>query len=332
MDFHKLTIRALVALLLSLFISVQAVADEPVLAPSPELACLTRTSGSANKPDYPDDELELRKGARIPVSLLFTRPDTGPDVIIADHNSANDFYDAIKSYARNFRVPCMTAGDKPVTLKQEYHFDPFDGRKVMSSPLTDAADTARKAELACMTKLSDQEKFAYPEDALRHGEAGKYYIEMTFSAPDQGPSIKWVAASPSAKLKTAVAHYVENFRVPCLGDKPLVTKQLYHFILDDQEQIVIKDMSLKQFIMTSKDIPRPVSFNLNAMDCPFDVRVNYLRPFAKNEVNEIETTNPARKPLLDWLSLLTFAMSDAQNLKVLAEQFNVSIPCGSVDL
>jgi hypothetical protein len=333
MKFPRFTLPVFAVLLLTACLKLQARADEPELATSPALSCLTREPGSAEKPEYPERELTLRESARISIKLVFTRPDKAPDIKFDDPDANADFADSTRSYARGYRLPCLKPGEAAVTLKQEYYFDPNDGRKVMKSQLSDAADEEKKTELACMTRVDKRKKPHYPDYAERMGQSGKFLIEFTFTEPDKAPDIKWLAKSKGDSLKDAIEQFVADYRLPCLGKEPITATMQYNFILEGATDFtVFKDMTLKQFLSHTKDIPPSSYFDLNHMTCPFDVRVQYMRPYIRNHVVEIESSDPARKPLLEWLSELTLNLTPQQSLSVMGESFNLQIPCGTVDL
>lgn len=312
---------------------MQAQASEPELAPSPALACLMRATGSAEKPEYPEDQLLRRQSAKIAIKLVFTRPDKAPDIELTNPNVDEDFADATKTYARGYRLPCLKEGAPAVTLTQEYFFDPNDGRRVMNSQLKDAADEERQKKLECVTRIDHETKMMYPFNAAQLKQSGKFLAELTFTDPDKAPEIKWLAESKGSSMKRAAEEFAAGYRLPCVGQEPIKATMIFTFILPDvTESTVFEDMSLKQFVVLSKDAPRPAYFDLNTMACPFDVRIGYMRPYTENKVREIETTNPARKPLLEWLAKISLDLTPKQSLSVLGESFNLHIPCGKVDL
>jgi hypothetical protein len=68
------------------------------------------------------------------------------------------------------------------------------------------------------------------------------------------------------------------------------------------------------------------------MACPFELRITYKQPWGKNLVDELNQSNPERAPLMDWLSGIVLNLDDEDGLAVLGDKFNVSIPCGNIDL
>ncbi len=110
------------------------------------------------------------------------------------------------------------------------------------------------------------------------------------------------------------------------------TRILFIYMLDDSERTLLRDMTLREFLGAAAEFPKPVYFDLNQMGCPFDLRVAYMQPHEKNVVEELETANPARQAFIDWLSSLKLRVSDNQLSQIFGQSFNVSVPCGSVDL
>jgi hypothetical protein len=324
-----------VTLLVAAFASPFASAAPATLAESPALACLTRVQGASEKPEYPQQLLDLKYGGTIPVKMVFRGPDKAPKVEIDIDKSSilSNFEYPVRDYVAGFRVPCMKDGDAPVTLHQNYVFTPNDGRKVVipSAPV-DEADAARSKQFKCMTNISSRNTPEYPRSALRDDAQGKFYINMRFDSPDLPPTITWLATAQNMALRQAVEEYVANLRIPCLEKGPIESTQIFNFFIAEDESLVLRDMTLRQFIGAARGMSRPAVFDLNSMDCPFDLRISHLRPYAASKVGELEKSVPARKPFIDWISTVTLKLGENDNNRVLGDEFTLSVPCGRVNL
>lgn len=309
-----------------------ALADDMALAPSPALACLQLPAGVADRPDYPDEALKRRDAGVVRVQLEFRGPDQAPRVSFLHHADVDSLDFAIKQHVRQYRVPCMQAGDRPVILLKEYAFD-SDGRsRVMASAARDNADPARAAQMKCLRHTNPDSKPEYPPASLLREEQGMLLAKMHFTAPDQPPTLEWIAATPHQRLRLSVQRFAKGLTLPCLQDGPVDLIIAYKFVLQGGARTLLKDSELIQLLGASKDLAKPAFFDLNTMACPFDVRLTYHRPFAKNRVQQLDTLNPAREPLLDWLAGVTLNLSDAEQLPLFGNRLIVTVPCGKIDL
>jgi hypothetical protein len=120
--------------------------------------------------------------------------------------------------------------------------------------------------------------------------------------------------------------------VPCLKNGPLELDQIFSFQIAGNSRYLLRDTTLMTLLASAKSYAKPAFFDLNKMSCPFELRIKYIQPWRKNYVAELNQSNPARAPLLNWLAGITLNLSEQQNLAVLGDQFNLEIPCGIIDL
>lgn len=315
------------------FALAPAIAQEVMLAPSPFLECMAPTPGSPTAPVYPEHLLEAKTSARMSVEIEFSGPDSVPQVRIAKHPYDAEFDDAIKRYARTLRLPCMPVGAKPVVLTQRYVFNPTDGRKAMPPQTEDAAHLARQDMVDCLKHVNGQVRIQYPREALRQVRQGKVMARMRFTNATEPPKVSYLAEIGGKEFRESLDGHLAGQRLTCLkpGDGPVDLDIYYIFTIEGESQATFKDMSLQTFLGIVKT-PPPISADLTSMACPFDVRLRYLQPHTLNQVVEVETTNPARKPLLEWLRKLRLNVTQAVNDRVFADQFTVSVPCGKIEL
>ncbi len=319
--------------LVQLSFAAAAHAGEQALAPSPALVCLTRTADAPALPVYPPERYARKEAGGFTFELEFRAADEAPKVrlIQARKSSTDDtFVDAVETFAKHYRVPCLVAGEPPVVLRQRYEFIPNDGRKVVPSAPSDQADLARWAQLQCITGVTPQPQ--YPQRALQNNQEERLVLRLRYAAPDQPPELTWLAQPRYALLREEVENYVSQLRMPCLHNGPIAYTQTFIFTIDNNTRTVLRDTTLIQLLAGSKDYPLPAYFDFNTMGCPFDVRMTYMRPYLPNLVHEFESSNPARKPLLEWMSSLTLTLDDPLIRKVLGDNMTVTIPCGLLDL
>jgi hypothetical protein len=300
-----------------------------MLEPSLAVQCLTRGTEPAT---YPPDLFERRDSATIEVELSFTSPDAAPRLTIKDGPLHHERFDsAIRSYVKQFRVPCLQPNQGPVVLRQTYVFIPNDGRKVAMSTPVDERSEARRAKLACITHVRKIQQPDYPDDARRLDVQGPVIVNLRFTKSDAAPEIRVLAAAHNS-LRREIVAYSAGLRLPCLDGDDISLNRIYQFRILGGERTVLKDTKLAQLLAAARNLAVPVYFDFGAMGCPFDVRMSYFQPYLENDVYELESSQPARRPFLDWLSRLTLNLDEKRNLGIAGQQMNISVPCGTLDL
>lgn len=329
---QSLALACMLAALLGCTMPAGAMAGDMALAPSPALACLTLPAGAPDRPAYPADADKRKEGGVVRVQLEFRGPDRSPRVTLLQRSGFPALDDAVTAHVDQYRVPCMDAANGAVTLLRDYAFDPDGRSRVMASAPRDHADGARAAQLRCMRHVVAGSKPVYPASARRHEQQGVLLVKLHFTAPDQPPTLEWVAASPYGGLRASVEEFAAGLRLPCVSGGPVAVMIAYRFVMDGGPRTVLRDTDLVNFLRSGKDLSKPVFFDFNTMACPFDVRLTYTRPFSRNLVQQLDTVNPARAPLLDWLAGITLNFSDQQQLDVFGDAMIVRVPCGKLDL
>ena len=322
-------LKAVVAAGLALTASL-ALAQAPSLAPSPALQCLTPSLAEHRAPAYPARSVERKEGGTLDVELTFFRASRGPRVKrIGDDYIAPELYEAVVDHVSEFRIPCMKTGDPPVVLRQQYVFVPGDGRKVVQRRPEDLAERARAATLQCLRMGSAH----YPGFALEDDEEGNFAVRMRFTAADAAPEVTIVAGPPKArKLRRAATNLAEQARLPCLPPgQSIEVDVIYRYQIEGSRRTLLRDMDLLNFLRLAKHVPA-AHFDLDAMQCPFAVRIGYRQPFLPSTVAELETSHPARAPLLQWLATIEIDLTTEVALRVLGDEMTVSVPCGKIEL
>jgi hypothetical protein len=312
----------------------QAQAQQPMLAPSEVLACMTPAAAERGKPEY-DPELVQRKiGGTVKAELVFSDPDAAPRVRpLHDENGVSrQLEDAVLQHVKKLRVPCQARGAEPARVVMEYRFDPTDGRQVWSMPPLDAKDAERRLQVACVQRIVPVERPEYPESAAKTGDSGRVLIRMRFERPDAPPVATVVAGPSNHALRRTALDLAPGFRLPCLKAGPIDVDFVVHFRIEGEATTVLKDMPLRTLLGAARSVPKPVSFDTRSMACPFDVRLSLFQPHAPNGVYEVGERNPERREFLHWLANLELKLEAPTLLKVLGDTFTVSVPCATINL
>lgn len=311
-----------------------AQAQESELSSSPAQRCLSPGVDDRVKPVYPPRLYELKTGATIDAELVFTAPDRRPKVRI-DGGSDIEFDNAIEDYAKQLRVPCMTAGGEPVRLRQTFVFVPNDGRKVAWTTPVDEADAGREEQLKCMVKPSPT-MIRYPSAMMMNGRETNVLVRARFFDPTAAPSFEVIYDGGHRSFAQAVAGYLGELRLPCLSGGPIDDNFEFQFRLDSGGTLkrhVLKDLPLQSFLAAVKPIkPGSVYFDTNTMKCPFDVRVRSRQPVEVNKVEELEEDVPARHAFLDWLAERELNLDRNAIGELYGQSMVVHVPCARIDL
>ena len=308
-------------------------AQQSELGVSASLACLTPSVEQRGVPTYPENLLRGKDGGTIQVELTFTAPDSAPRMSLLNKEVVfGALEDAVRDHVRKLRLPCMNPGADPVTLRQDYVFAPNDGRKVMASSLVDRADEGRRRLLGCLAHAEGIPRPDYPAESRRRDEQGNVFVKLRFVAPDKPPEVDVLASTTFKALRVAVLKHVEGLRLPCIKAEPIEVTQLYIYKLEGGARAVLRDTTLTQWLSAARAWRGPVFFDFNTMGCPFDVRLRYFAPHASNGVRELESSNVARRPFLDWLSKIELNFPEPANTRLLGDTSTVSVPCGTLDL
>jgi hypothetical protein len=322
--------RGLFLLAVALWVGAAA-AQDTELSPSAAVVCMTPAPAERGRPEYPAGSLARKDGGTLYVELVFVAPDAEPRMTLRNSELVfAELIDAVRTHVKRLRVPCMVPG-RPVTLLQTYVFTPNDGRRVVAHLPTDPAQLAQRQLLPCMTHVDRVTRPNYPTRARREEFEGKVALRLRFTLPDASPTVEQLAPEGSNALTHEAVSFARGLRLPCLQDEPVQVDQIYVFKLDGGQRTVLKPLTLQQLVQAA-DKPQSVYLDLDSMACPFDLHWRYYQPHAPNAVREFETSNPARRPLLDWLSLLKLNLPPATNTAVLGDTTVVGIPCGKVDL
>ena len=307
-------------------------AQDTRLVPSEALACLSPPLAERGQPEYPAEALARKDGATLHVELRFHAPDAAPRLRLLNKEFVlESWFAAIRTHVAKLRVPCMNRG-RPVTLRQTYVFNPEDGRRVFSEAPTDPDQLVRGQLLACMTHVDRAVAPPYPDTAQRLGLQGKVLIQLKFTRPNAPPELERLAPARNNVLTKEVGWHVEGLRLPCLQDEPISVQQIYVFQFDGGARTVLKPLTLRELVSAADRMPRPFAADLNLMGCPFELRWVYFQPYALNSVSELETTNPARRPLLDWLEQISLKLPTPTQEAVVGDVTTLSVPCGTVNL
>jgi hypothetical protein len=316
-----------------------AAQDMKVEVENSPLHCLQRVDPDL-KPEYPADAMESRRGAYVRARLTFTTPAAGPRVEILGNSSGDGSFESyVRRVAGNYRLPCLAEAGSPFVTTQEFSFEPRDSRPVSWSEV--APDTDRLEYCVSVDGQPYPWKRGpeFPRSMIGSTiTGGQVLVSMKFTSPTLPPEVTVLFDGGQDRLARAVKTFLDDVRLPCLPAGQTVTVKIpFQFLNETVSRIVLKDLTLQQFLsaVDSDALSKPINrvrFDLDAMACPFDVRLKLWQPYDQNTVGQVGAVNPRRAPLLGWLASLPLALTKAQMSAVLGQSIVISVPCGTVDL
>jgi hypothetical protein len=321
-------LRLLGALWLLPAVAAQAVTI--TLAPSEALRCLTPGEAERGAVDYPKELFDRKEGGVVDVELTFTAPSDAPKVNVTNE-PVHELANAVQRHVRKYRVPCLGAG-QTTTLRQSFQFSPTDGRKVNWTRVRDSVETTQRVQTRCIVHSTTQTP-SYPLSALRQEAQGTVMLRLTFASADGAPQTEVLDDTPHPHLIEAATRHAVGYRMPCHSGQAVSTVHEYRFKIDGGDRIVAKDVGLVTFLRSVKDIQKAqVYFDLNTMQCPFDVRIELRQPIGDNRVGEVGDAVAERQFFLEWLSRLRLNVDRQTQNRLLGQPMTISVPCGVVSL
>lgn len=317
--------------LLAILASGSALAQKTELAPSPAVTCMTPHHHDGL--EYPFKAYKSKKPGRVKVALNFDSPTGEPQVEVLEREGEDDgadFVNAVRQHVRTLRVPCLQPG-QPVRLLLAFVFQ-TDRRKVTWSPPEDAADDTRRSLLKCVVHLNGQNAPDYPQRARNEGMQGRVFARLRFVAPDRPPEVELLHRPRMHRLAYAVGQWLEDRRMPCHAGGSINAEVEFIFSLGS-DVFGFKALDLLSVIRATEGLEtQALSINTADMGCPFELKLRYLKPWAPNLVGQVGAYDPAREPLMRWLSEVTLKLPDRTLDLIYADTADVAVPCIDLQL
>lgn len=317
--------------LAALLIIPPAAAQDIQPVASAALRCLQPPPAQRGVPEYPFLEWKTGEKGRVKVELEFTLPDRRPAVKVLEREGPGSMVDAVREHVRTWRAPCLTDAEVAARLQIEFVFT-ADDRQVHWSRPVDADEEVRKAMISCLVHASGEKTPEYPNRLLWLEEQGRVLARMRFVAPDQPPQVETFARPSAKNLARHIRQWAAGWRMPCHSGAPVQTEGVYVFRFEGQAR-GFRPLELVELMSIVRGVrSQTLAFDTRTMGCPFDLKFGYFQTFAPNTVGEVGGTNPARRPLLDWLAGVELDLPDKTLDMVFGDQTYVTVPCVKIDL
>ena len=288
--------------------------------------CIDVVAGQDQAPTYPFDEFKRGERGAVQVLLEFSAPDREPKLTVLER-TAQPFADAVVAHARHLRVPCMEPGSPPARLIRDYVFRP-DDRQVHWHRTVEADAAMVSRAWDCVTHRRGIEKPIYPRAMLASLVQGRVVAEVRYDGPDSAPVAKVHSRREAARLGASVEHWLSETRMPCHPGRPVTAYVTFIFQIDGEPAFGFKSVPFRSLLAATDGIERQtLNFDTTTMGCPFDVQLWFRRPHLPNQVGEVGDSDPARRPLLEWLETVDLKLPERTLDSIYGDSALVSVPC-----
>jgi hypothetical protein len=318
----------------ALLLAAAAAWAQEVDVPVSEIArCLTVRPGAADAPVFPFEAYTGQRRGAVQVLLSFKAPDEPPLVTVQESHGGDGFVDAVRAHAKDLRLPCIPRGDGPARLIRDYIFRPEDDRRVHWHRTEDASAAEHRRALRCVSHVAGKERPEYPYDANLSGVQGRVIAEMSFSAPDRPPEVKVHARRSARVLAMAAEEWAAGLRMPCHPGGVVQGDWLFIYLIDGNGGYGFRDVPFRSLLASTVGIEKQrLQLDTPQMGCPFEVRFQYRQPHLRNRVGEVGVSDPARRPLLEWMETIELNLPRNSLDSIYGDSTVITVPCVRIDL
>lgn len=292
--------------------------------PAQSLSCLKKPSGTLS---YPERHRFDRGAGHMRLALHFETPDAAPRVEVLSNTAREDMQDRVYRYVAEYRLPCLTPADGPVSAVQE-----FDFSNTSVEPLV--PDLPKRQPFCIVMPREDMRSPASKSREVEHVVAAALFK----GNGEQPPEVKLLHTTGDQALEESAIERVRAYRMPCRTgtEAPQVMSQQFTFVPYGYRRTVLKKeaLPLAQFLgMTEGAQQLKAYFDFTTMNCPFKVNYTAYGPKLPNEVRAAGTRDSNRLPFLGWLSGRQLAFSsERQANDLFGQTIQIQVPCGKLDL
>lgn len=274
-----------------------------------------------------DKTPEARHTGLLRLKLRFVAADQPPQIEVLLNRVDPDMALLAKRYVEGYRLPCLHAKDHPIEAVQEFSFHRW-GTEPPVQWLAKETSLAGRIQTPSSADLGDS----------RYFEPGKALVEFQFVEGRDEPDVRFIFSGFNTAFQRDIERHVRRYRLDASVARPLKGRQAFAMKGSDtgatKFRLTKDDFTLVEFLrMVGNVREQPVDLDLDSMSCPFAVRLNLRQPFESNRVFQLETHNPNRAYLVNWLSQLQLRFSsEAQKKDLYGSDLRIQIPCGRLNL
>jgi hypothetical protein len=298
------------------------------------MACLQKNGTPLR---YPSRDEKMRLPGHLRLSLKFTAPDRAPEFEVLFRAASDAMLEEVRWYVRDYRLPCLPDGAKPVRMVQEFVFTPRETDPITWTPArvvqdaTEDGDSSKSPSIMSCARTPKK-----PIDLGGGHDFGNAFVDMRFTAPDAPPEVTMRYASLTPKQVQTVEAYVREYRLPCMepGSKARLARQHFHFHPYGKSARLFNDaVSLRSFLANVKGIQNlHASFDFTTMSCPFQVAWTLGKPALDNEVGQVGKPDLNRTEFLAWMAGLEMRTQGQEFEQLVGHTLIVNVSCGTLNL
>jgi hypothetical protein len=319
------------AWLLGLAAAQPAWAQQVGEAMSPAARCLVTVAGAAEAPEYPFVAFKGGRRGAVQVLLEFDAPDRPPRVQVQERTDEL-FEQAVVAHARHLRVPCLRPEDGTARLLRDYVFR-SDDERVQWFSAVDARGREDARLLACRTHVKGLETPEYPAWGRHVGEQGRLLAEVRFVAADQPPVVTLHGRRNMDRFRDSVESWLVGLRLPCHAGRPVSATFQFVFVMEGEAGYGFRNVPFVSLLASTVGIEKlRLEFDTRTMGCPFEVQWHYRQPHLRNLVGELDSRDPARRPLLEWMETIELKLPSRSLDSVYGDSTRITVPCVHVNL
>ena len=160
---------------------------------------------------------------------------------------------------------------------------------------------------------------------------GRVLARLRFESPDRPPVVELTARHSARLLKSGVASWIGDLRMPCHAGEPIEYVITFIFKFDGSAYGWLPNIDFKKLLAA---IPPEQRLKLPAssahMGCPFAVEFSLRQPEMPNHTLQLENWRAERQPFLDWLRGVTLMGAAHQLDWVYGDFLRFDVPCYTV--
>lgn len=299
--------------------------------PTPALGCVQVKEGAPAEPEYPFDQYKAGQPGRVTATVTLPGGLFGNRIEIVSSEGGPAFVEATRAYLRGLRAPCLKDGQS-ATLKYEFVFN-RDQRQVHWARPSDAEAEDRRLFAKCVVHKTPGSVPEYDLAARLREAEGRVFGVLHFDSADAPPRVELLRRPSSAVFDAAIMRWAAGLRMPCHPGGEVITTQSYTFMLEGNGQFGFKPMTLLELLSAVKGVrDNGLQMDTREMGCPFQLKFSYYQPLRRNAVGEVGDSDPARRPLLEWLAGAELVLSDKMLDAVFADTAELTVPCVKINV
>ena len=227
---------------------------------------------------------------------------------------------------RGYRLPCFQAGDvhPALVLLQEFWFTPGTGRLEADDVLFSAQDVKASCYDGPDVKFETPGRVDKPSKAL---------LNFRFLPGEEAPEVRIVHSTGIRAFAEAARRYAARYKRCANGQTSEGDWHEQFFSYPQKAKSEFKPIDLPTLLgMTKGAEELRAHFDLNTMNCPFQVKYRLNQPAQRNSAQAVGKHDANRSAFLRWPDQLQLDLSEDRESALFGESLTVDVPCLLINL